>query len=127
MKRATVISALIVMLALPLTLSAAEQSLLDKFWHKVGSMFEVWEVALEFRGLEAALESYETDTGRSLSPRIGLETLVEEGYLDNSDIRDPWGKIYRYRVSLDGQGGFYFHLSSAGPDGVHGTDDDLGN
>lgn len=127
MKRATVISALIVMFALPSTLLAAEQSLLDKIWHKVGSMFEVWEVALEFRRLEAALETWEADNGRSLSPRMGLETLVEEGYLEASDIQDPWEKTYRYRRSLDGRGGFVAHLSSAGPDGIHGTDDDLGN
>lgn len=127
MKQATIISMLIVLLVVPSTLLADEQSLVDKLWQKIGGMFDVWEVALEFRRMESALETWETDNGRTLSPRMGLETLVEEGYLNTSDIRDPWGKTYRYRVSLDGQGGFYFHLSSAGPDGIHGTDDDLGN
>lgn len=127
MKQATIITTFIVLLAIPSTLLADERSLVDRVWNEIRGMFDVWEVALEFRRLEAALESYEADNGRSLSPRMGLETLVEEGYLDASDIRDPWEKTYRYRVSLDGRGGFLAHLSSAGPDGIHGTDDDLGN
>ncbi|MEX2489124.1 MAG: type II secretion system protein GspG [Pseudomonadales bacterium] len=122
-----IISTLVVLLATPSTLLAAERSMMDEVWSWICGMVDVWEVACEFQRVETALQDYEKETGRTLSPGAGLDTLVEQGYLDSNDIEDPWGNTYRYRVSLDGRGGYLAYLSSAGPDGVHGTDDDLGN
>lgn len=127
LKQAAIISTLVVLLATPSTLLAAERSMMDEVWSMMCGMVDVWEVACEFQRMEKALHAYRNDTGRSLPPRAGLKTLVDRGYLELSEIEDPWGKRYRYRRSLDGKGGFHVHLSSAGPDGNHGTDDDLGN
>jgi len=115
-----------VVLAIPTTLLAAEDTWVNTIWNKITGMFAVWEVACELERLKAALQDYELDTGGPLPPTTGLDTLVNQGYVDADDIEDPWGNGYRYRLSLDGKGGYLVHLTSAGPDGFHDTDDDLG-
>jgi len=54
-----------------------------------------------------------------------LDEMTEE--MDHGPVvsvipNDPWDNPYRYAANRDGQ---TFRLSSMGPDGEHGTEDDL--
>lgn len=108
-------------------LMASDEGWLDPIFERIDNAINVYEVALEFHYIENALNEYEEARGRPLSIEAGLRILVREGYLDEDDIRDPWGTPYQFRRSIDPQGGFLIYLFSAGPDRTHGTEDDLGN
>ena len=92
----------------------------------------VAEAVEALRKIEAALELFRVDTTMTYpSEAEGLEALVTDPgipnwhgpYLkhDKVEFRDPWGNPLRYRSD-----GSSVDLSSAGPDGVFDTDDDLG-
>ena len=88
--------------------------------------------------IESALEAFEIDNGRYPTSQEGLEALVLEpsglpnetwkgSYLRRQEIpKDPWQNEFIYE-----QPGTYnqngFDLSSMGPDGQAGTDDDIVN
>lgn len=91
------------------------------------------------RGMNGALDLYKTHMGRF--PREddgGLMALVEEPdddeegknwhgpYLKPEDLQDSWGNdfIYECPGTYNENG---YDLSSAGPDGETGTDDDIKN
>lgn len=89
----------------------------------------------QISGFSARLSEFEIDTGRYPTTEEGLNALVERpsnvpegswaGYLERIP-KDPWGNAYQYE-----QPGRHnersFDVSSAGPDGRHGTDDDITN
>ena len=85
----------------------------------------------DLSSIKTALDAYEVDNG--FYPK-GLQDLIQQPsnaknwhgpYLDNLPV-DPWGNPYVYafpgRHNPNG-----FDLSSVGPDGKAGTDDDIGN
>lgn len=88
--------------------------------------------------LAAALELYELDNGRFPSTAQGLVALIEEPslppvpahwngpYLRGRSLKDPWGAEYVYQ-SPARERGYDYEISSVGPDGVPGGDDDLSN
>jgi general secretion pathway protein G len=86
----------------------------------------------DIRGsLALALDLFEQDTGRYPTNEEGLMALVRDlgvpgwqgPYLRGGLKADPWGNQYVYQLDSS-QTGLY-RLSSAGPDGQHGTEDDI--
>ncbi len=53
----------------------------------------------------------------------GLDILIEEGYLKETDVHDPWAR--RYRIVTSGEYLSWFNIFSAGPDGVFDNEDDV--
>ncbi|MGA9777243.1 MAG: type II secretion system major pseudopilin GspG [Verrucomicrobiia bacterium] len=85
----------------------------------------------DLSSVKTALDAYEVDNG--FYPK-SLQDLIQQPsnarnwhgpYLDNLPV-DPWGNpyIYAYPGRHNPNG---FDLSSVGPDGKAGTDDDIGN
>jgi general secretion pathway protein G len=82
-----------------------------------------------------ALDSYEVDMGSYPQGKSGLNALLQqprEGtgwrgpYLKNEVPLDPWGHPYIYECPGKHNAAGY-DLSSMGPDGRAGTDDDITN
>jgi general secretion pathway protein G len=88
-------------------------------------------VLADFSQLRLALDLFDQDTGRYPTSGEGLEALVRDPgvsgwrkpYLVSGLKLDPWGASYLYAADDNGQG--QFRLASAGPDGQHGTADDI--
>ncbi|HVS73766.1 MAG TPA: type II secretion system protein GspG [Phycisphaerae bacterium] len=83
--------------------------------------------------LKSVLDEFEGDVGRYPLAREGLEPLLTrpadvpaekwQGPYVKEVPEDPWGRAYRYvGPGSDGE----VHVVSAGPDGVFGTADDVG-
>lgn len=53
----------------------------------------------------------------------GIEKLVDEDFLDEQDLYDPWAR--RYRITTSGEYLSWFNIASAGPDGVFDNNDDV--
>ena len=85
---------------------------------------------------EVALDTFQIDVGRFPTTAEGLRALVEkpasnsegwlESYLKRDIPKDSWGNeyIYRYPGQYNQEG---YDLSSIGPDGKQGGDDDIIN
>jgi general secretion pathway protein G len=88
--------------------------------------------------LAAALELYELDNGIFPTTAQGLRGLLEMPgvppvpsnwngpYLRGRSLNDPWGNEYQYQ-SPSTKPGFDYKLTSYGPDGIAGGDDDFSN
>lgn len=85
--------------------------------------------------IEAQLEAFEIDNGRYPTSEEGLMALIEAPsnvrgwkgpYLKRGLPKDPWGNpyIYAFPATHSPSG---FDLSSMGPDGHEGGDDDITN
>lgn len=90
----------------------------------------------DITSIETMLDAYEIDMGGYPQTDDGIEMLVDkpsgdEGdnwhgpYLDEFPI-DPWGNEYVYEYP-GRENEYGFDLSSAGPDGQDGNDDDIHN
>jgi general secretion pathway protein G len=86
----------------------------------------------DIRGnLSVALDLFEQDVGRYPTDDEGLKVLVTNTdisgwkgpYLKGGLVNDPWGHAYSY--SLDSENTNIYVLSSAGPDGQSGNEDDI--
>lgn len=86
----------------------------------------------DIRGnLSLALDLFEQDVGRYPTSDEGLAALVDNPgvtgwrgpYLKGGLQKDPWGNDYSY--SRDPDSANHYILSSVGPDGEAGTDDDI--
>jgi len=87
----------------------------------------------DIANIETALAAYCRDCGRLPSPSEGLDALSQRPaghhdtlgpYLKRAGIKDPWGNPYVYdpdRGAITGE----HSVSSAGPDGIAGTADDI--
>ena len=82
-----------------------------------------------------ALDAYEVDMGSYPQGKSGLTALIQqprEGtgwrgpYLQKEVPLDPWGNAYIYECPGK-QNSSGYDLSSVGPDGRAGTDDDITN
>ena len=99
-------------------------------WAKVG--VKAIQVMMDAnRKIVNAAQKYKTDTHSSLTAEEGVARLVSKGYLQESDLRDPWGHAYKVDL-LGGSKNFNNNylalaLNSAGPDGKWNTNDDLNN
>ncbi|MCH7918062.1 MAG: type II secretion system major pseudopilin GspG [Planctomycetes bacterium] len=90
----------------------------------------------QISSFETGLDAFEIDLGRYPTTQEGLTALVkkpvtlvkwEQPYLARSSVpKDPWGLPYTYRQP--GQHNQYgYDLSSNGPDGQSGGEDDITN
>lgn len=86
--------------------------------------------------ISLALLSYERKAMRKPTTEQGLSALVEKpttepipesysAYMEELP-RDPWGAPYKYKLPGE-KSKKGFDLWSIGPDGVDGTEDDIGN
>ena len=84
--------------------------------------------------LEAAVERYTLDVGHSPTTAQGLMALIIPPEPDHwagpyirevNRLHDPWGNEYQYRNP--GRNNRDFDIWSLGPDGIDGTEDDVGN
>lgn len=92
----------------------------------------------DIASIELALDAFETDTGRYPSSSEGLEALLEEPgglaedmwkgpYLKKNAVpKDPWSNEYIYKYPGQENKSSY-DLSSSGPDGQEGSQDDIVN
>ena len=89
--------------------------------------------------LETAINRYDGDMGRPPTTEQGLLALTQcpadvhnpddwaGPYIqNNATSRDPWGNEYQYASPGRGDGRS-FDTWSFGPDGIDGTDDDIGS
>jgi len=83
-------------------------------------------------GVALALDLYEADNGRYPSSLESLITKPAEArkwrgpYLKKGVPKDPWGNPYSYKhPGIRNQS--MYDLSSVGPDGQEGTEDDIAN
>ena len=89
----------------------------------------------DIANLEVALDAFEIDTGRYPTSSEALKALIEQPsntedwrgpYIKRGVPKDPWGNPYFYKQP--GQYNEYgYDLSSYGPDGKRGGDDDIVN
>lgn len=75
---------------------------------------------LQFRSFQTVLLDYSMKKGTYPSTEEGLQALVNEGYLKNKDLNDPWGHPYQYRSP--GEVDKEFEIWSLGADGKEGGD-----
>ncbi len=94
---------------------------------------------IQLQSFSKSLMLYKIDMGNYPTPDQGLDGLVDPpndkslagkypvgGYLDASEIPlDPWENKYLYESARDSTGLPGFVISSAGPDGQAGNDDDI--
>ena len=73
----------------------------------------------ELRTILAALDMYQVARGHFPDASLGLAPLVEGRYLKRPAV-DPWGHAFSYALE-NGEP----VITSPGPDGLAGTDDDL--
>ena len=93
-------------------------------WEKVKAQV-LAQMTQTHQRIAQALQQFRTDTQQSLTADQSLTYLVEQRYLPEADLRDPWGNFYK--ADLEGRDDYDgpWTLTSAGPDGVWGTDDDI--
>jgi len=96
----------------------------------------VTAAATQISTFKTALDAFEVDMGYYPKGRNGLIDLIQQPrdganwhgpYLQSDAVpKDPWGNDYQYECPGKHNPSFY-DLSSAGPDGRFGTDDDICN
>lgn len=93
----------------------------------------------EIKGtISVSLDMYELDAGRYPTTEQGLKALIEKPssspeptswkgpYLKKKEVPlDPWGNEYIYECP--GKQNEDYDLSSSGPDGIAGNEDDINN
>lgn len=80
----------------------------------------------ELRSIQAALEMYYIENDKYPSTDQGLKKLIEEREIDEGALRDTWKHPYNYEaIAIGNAKGQDYHLSSSGPDGIKGTEDDI--
>ena len=96
----------------------------------------VTAAATQISTFKTALDAFEVDMGYYPKGRNGLADLIQQPrdganwhgpYLQSDAVpKDPWGNDYLYECPGKHNPSFY-DISSAGPDGRFGTDDDICN
>jgi len=96
---------------------------------------KITAAATEIASIEVALDAFEIDNGFYPEGADGLKLLVERPgdapqwrgpYLKKAVTADPWGRPYLYECpGRHNESGY--DLSSMGPDGKAGGDDDITN
>jgi general secretion pathway protein G len=127
---------LIELLLVLVILSVLAALIVPKF-SGVSERSRVTAANVEITNISNAVKRFEIDVGYYPRAEEGLQALIElpaglteerwKGpYLDGGIPKDPWGNAYLYvipgRNNTKG-----FDLSSSGPDGQEGTEDDVAN
>lgn len=76
--------------------------------------------------LDTALSKYQRKHSAQLKFTDGLETLIDEGYLTETNLIDPWGnKIVVLPLNENKNFDYNYFIISKGSDGIAGTNDDI--
>lgn len=70
-----------------------------------------------------ALNMYYAKHNEYPTAASGIEVLIDEGFLTERAVRDPWQRLYR--IDTPEEYLHWFTIASAGPDGEFNTDDDI--
>ncbi len=71
----------------------------------------------------SAINQYYARHHEYVKSEDGIEVLLDEGFLKEKDLLDPWAR--RYRISTTEEYLHWFNIVSAGPDGIFNNDDDI--
>jgi len=101
-----------------------------------GEQARVQAAVTQISAFKTALNTFEVENGYYPKGQNGLQDLMVQPrdaqswhgpYLDSDTVpKDPWGHDYVY-VCPGKHNPTSFDITSAGPDGQLGTDDDIGN
>jgi hypothetical protein len=71
----------------------------------------------------SAINKYYTKHNEYPRSEGGIQLLVDENFIDEEDLLDPWYR--RYHITTNDTYLSWFNIVSAGPDGVIGNEDDI--
>ncbi|MFO1482167.1 MAG: type II secretion system protein GspG [Verrucomicrobiaceae bacterium] len=111
----------------------ADVGVLQRAHPEIASLFQT---QARLNTLESALVSYSIQASEFPTTEQGLKALIEKpanypagkkySRIMKMVFRDSWDQEFRYRSPASRSGRTY-DLYSIGPDGIDGTDDDIGN
>lgn len=88
------------------------------------------QVQSKLHTLRTQLNLYLTEHEQPPSNEEGLQSLVAKGVLTEAVITDEWGHAYNYRLEWGQETAtekkFKISVTSNGPDGIAGNEDDIG-
>jgi general secretion pathway protein G len=122
-------------LLLVLVILAALASIVVPKFTKRSEQAKITAATTDIANMEVALDAFEIDTSRYPTNTEGIKALVEQPsntdnwngpYLKRGVPKDSWGNEYIYKQPGQHNDSGY-DLSSSGPDGQQGTDDDIIN
>jgi general secretion pathway protein G len=124
---------LIELLLVLVILAVLAAVVVPKFTHR-SEEAKIAAAKADIAAFDVAIDAYEIDNSRFPSSDEGLNALVTAGsatawkgpYIKRAVTNDPWGHPYIYRAPGQHNPTGY-DLSSSGPDGREGTDDDIDN
>uniref|UniRef100_A0A7C4TD91 Alpha-2-macroglobulin n=1 Tax=candidate division WOR-3 bacterium TaxID=2052148 RepID=A0A7C4TD91_UNCW3 len=73
--------------------------------------------------LYTAMDKYYNKYDEYPRTEKALEIFIKEGLIKEEELLDPWNR--RYRITCENEFFSYFTITSAGPDGVFDTEDDI--
>jgi len=112
--------------------------LIFAYSHKVKDRVQQGRIAAaraDIALIKMALDAFEVDCGRFPSTEEGLRALLQQPaatpgwqgpYLNRGTPKDPWANLYLYQCPGQHNPNRY-DLYSLGPDGLEGTEDNIGN
>ena len=71
----------------------------------------------------AAINKYHAKYNEYPKSEGAIETLIDENFLKEKDVLDPWAR--RYQITTTDEYLYSFNIFSAGPDGVFDNEDDI--
>lgn len=71
----------------------------------------------------SAINKYYAKHNEYPKSKDGMDLLIEEGFLDEDELLDPWYR--RYRLTTSSEYLSWFNIVSAGPDGMFDNEDDI--
>ena len=92
------------------------------------------QALLQIENLETALTAYRLDTGTypenleilTLPKSQAVHPKAKRRYMEEIPL-DPWGRQYSYELFQNEDNEMQPLITSAGPDGTEGSDDDISN
>ncbi|MGO8671280.1 MAG: alpha-2-macroglobulin family protein [Capsulimonadaceae bacterium] len=93
-------------------------------WDKVKGTVVEYMTRVRQRLADAVL-AYDSAHREPLRGADSLWVLVDDHYIREADLLDPWGRAYQVDIAGDDLYNEWFDLKSAGPDGIWGTADDI--
>ena len=125
---------LIELLLVLVILAVLAAVVVPKFTHR-SEEAKIAAAKADIAAFDVALDAYEIDNSRFPSSEEGLNAMVQAPssatawkgpYIKRAVTNDPWGHPYVYRAPGQHNPTGY-DLSSSGPDGREGSEDDIDN
>ena len=87
---------------------------------------DVNEVKAKLHRVRTALYQYNVSSGEV---PVGLQEIVDAGYLQMNEVTDPWGREFAFRSEKKSSNSFMeeyeIFVYSTGPDGIRDNRDDI--